>query len=89
MNMLLFLFDCNLLLNLSPGHDSLINCPFFYKQILVSIMTMKKLHEHYPGAVDQTVAGLIQLAAEEACMGKSPLSTYMVLADLAEEYGLI
>ena len=53
------------------------------------IMTMKKLHEHYPGAVEQTVAGLIQLATEEACMGKSPLSTYMVWADLAEEYGLI
>ena len=52
-------------------------------------MTMKKLHEHYPGVVEQTVAGLIQLAAEEACMGKSPLPTYMVLADLAEEYGLI
>ena len=27
-------------------------------------MTMKKLHEHYHGAVEQTVAGLIQLAAE-------------------------
>lgn len=52
-------------------------------------MTMKKLHEHYPSAVEQTVAGLIQLAAEEACMGKSPLPTYMVLADIAEEYGLI
>ncbi|WP_296870357.1 hypothetical protein [uncultured Methanobrevibacter sp.] len=52
-------------------------------------MTMRKLHEHYPGALEQTVAGLIQLATEEACMGKSPLSTYMVLADLAEEYGLI
>ena len=51
--------------------------------------TMKKLHEHYPGAVEQTVAGLIQLAAEEACMGKSPLSTYMVLADIAEEYGFL
>ena len=41
-------------------------------------MTMRKLHEHYAGAVEQTVAGLIQLAAEEACMGKSPLPTYMV-----------
>ena len=51
-------------------------------------MTMRKIHEHYPGALEQTVAGLIQLAAEEACMGKSPLPTYMVLADLAEEYGL-
>jgi hypothetical protein len=29
---------------------------------------MKKLHEHYRGAVEQTVAGLIQLAAEEACV---------------------
>ena len=62
---------------------------FFYKQFLVIIMTMRKLHEHYPGAVEQTVAGLIQLAAEEACIGKSPLSTYMVWADFAEEYGLI
>ena len=52
-------------------------------------MTMKKLHEHYPGALEQTVAGLIQLAAEEACIGKSPLPTYMVWADLAEEYGII
>ena len=52
-------------------------------------MTMKKLHEHYNGALEQTVAGLIQLAAEEECMGKSPLLTYMVLADIAEEYGLI
>ena len=51
---------------------------FFYKQFLVRIMTMRKLHEHYAGAVEQTVAGLIQLAAEEACMGKSPLPTYMV-----------
>lgn len=57
--------------------------------ILVIIMTMRKIHEHYPGAVEQTVAGLIQLAAEEACIGKSPLPTYMVLADFAEEYGLI
>ena len=56
---------------------------------LVIIMTMRKLHEHYHGAIEQTVAGLIQLAAEEACMGKSPLPTYMVLADIAEEYGLI
>ena len=52
-------------------------------------MTMRRLHQHYQGAVEQTVAGLIQLAAEEACMGKSPLPTYMVLADFAEEYGLI
>lgn len=59
---------------------------FFY---LGDIMTMRKLHEHYPGAIEQTVAGLVQLAAEEACMGKSPLPTYMVLADVAEEYGLI
>lgn len=52
-------------------------------------MTMKKLHEHYSGAVEQTVAGLIQLAAEEACMGRSPLQVYMSLADIAEQYGLI
>ena len=52
-------------------------------------MTMRRLHEHYPGAVDQTFAGLIQLAAEEACTGKSPLQTYMVWASLANKYGLI
>ena len=52
-------------------------------------MTMRKLHEYYHGAVEQTVAAFIQRAAEEACMGRSPLSTYMVWADFAEEYGLI
>ena len=52
-------------------------------------MTMKKLHEHYPGAVEQTVAGLLQLAAEEASTGKSAFPTYMVLAEIANEYGLI
>ena len=43
---------------------------------------MKKLHEHYSGAVEQTVAGLIQLAAEEACMGKSPLRGKSILFNL-------
>lgn len=48
----------------------------------------ERCNTSYTNPEDVIVAGE-QLAAEEACMGKSPLPTYMVLADIAEEYGLI
>ena len=52
-------------------------------------MTMTKLHEFAPGALEQTIWGAIQMMGEEISQGKDPIEWVMFFADIVETYGEI
>lgn len=53
------------------------------------IMTMKKLHEFAPGAVEQTLWAAKQMIGESISLNNDPIEWVYFFAEMAEIYGEI